>query len=289
MSVQLEARPSVSPKSEITVRADSKAEIPPVLSLVDHGALIRLMIWRDFSTRYKGSLLGALWPFIHPMGHLLLYTFVFCIVLKVRFGSDASTSNFALYLMSGLLAWGAISEALARSTTCILEVPNLVKKVVFPLEVIPLVVSVSALLTQIGGTLILTLCACIYQKTVHASLLYLPVLMASQLLFTVGLCWLLSASGVYLRDLRHLMSLVLSAWMYTTPIVYPASALPKSLTFLLWINPVAGMVGDYRRVVLMGVAPDWASFACYTTIGLILFLAGYRFFMGAKRSFADVM
>lgn len=247
------------------------------------------MVWRDFSTRYRGSLLGALWPFIHPIGHLLLYTFVFCVVLKVRFGTDASTSNFALYLMSGLLAWGAMSEAFARSTTCILEVPNLVKRVVFPVEAIPVVVAISAVMTQIVGTTMLLICAAIYQRAIHESLLFLPFIMASQLIFTIGFSWLLAAVGVYVRDLRHIMSLVLSAWMYTTPIVYPASALPPKLHFLLWINPVAGIVSDYRRIVLEGLAPNWPVFACYTVVGLILFFSGYYFFMSAKRTFADVM
>lgn len=289
MSVQLQTKPSPSSTVEIKVSASSRERTPPPTHLFSLHSLIRLMVWRDFSTRYRGSLLGALWPFIHPIGHLLLYTFVFCVVLKVRFGTDASTSNFALYLMSGLLAWGAISEALARSTTCILEVPNLVKRVVFPVEAIPVVVSMSGLITQIVGTTMLVVCAVVYQRTVHESLLFLPLVMASQLIFTIGLSWLLSGVGVYVRDLRHIMSLALSAWMYTTPIVYPASALPAKLQFILWINPVAGIVSDYRRIVLEGVAPDWASFACYTSVALVLFFSGYYFFMSAKRTFADVM
>lgn len=248
-----------------------------------------MMVSRDFKGRYRGSLLGALWPLIHPVGHLLLYTFVFCIVLKVRFGTDGSTSNFALYLMSGLLAWGAISESFARATTCILEVPNLVKRVVFPLEVVPIVVAVSSAATQVGGMLILMACAIIYQGALHASLLYVPLIAASQLIFTIGLSWLLASVGVYVRDMRHFITLALSAWMYMTPIVYPASALPDKLKFLTWINPVAGIVTDYRRVILEGQPPDFTHFALYTSVGVVLLFAGYYFFMKTKKTFADVM
>ncbi len=165
--------------------------------------------------------------------------------------------------MSGLLAWGAISESFARATTCILEVPNLVKRVVFPLEIIPIVVAVSSAATQVGGLLILVLCAIVYQGGVHQSLLFLPLIALPQLLFTVGLGWILASLGVFVRDMRHLITLALSAWMYMTPIVYPASALPDNLKFLTWINPVAGIVSDYRRVILEGRLPDFGQYAFY--------------------------
>ncbi len=289
MTAGLQTPPSPTAEEPILTTRNEVVEVPPVTALLGYRTMIKLMVKRDFQSRYRGSLLGALWPLIHPIGHLLLYTFVFCVVLKVRFGQDGSTGNFALYLMSGLLAWGAISESLARSTTCVLEVPNYVKRVVFPLEIIPLVVAISALATQLGGMLILSLCAGVYQQALHASLLYIPMIMFSQVLFMVGLSWILASLGVYVRDIRHLMSLALSAWMYMTPIVYPASALPENLRFLVWINPVAGMVGDYRRVMLEGKAPDFGIFAVYTAVSIALFFAGYYFFMKTKRSFADVM
>lgn len=289
MTAGLQTPPSPTAEEPVLTTRNEVVEVPPLTSLFGFRTLIKLMVKRDFQSRYRGSLLGALWPLIHPVGHLLLYTFVFCVVLKVRFGQDGSTGNFALYLMSGLLAWGAISESLARSTTCVLEVPNYVKRVVFPVEIIPLVVAISALTTQLGGMLILSLCAGVYQQSLHASLLYIPMIMLPQIMFMVGLSWILASLGVYVRDIRHLMSLALSAWMYMTPIVYPASALPENLRFLIWINPVAGMVGDYRRVMLEGKAPDFGIFAVYSAVSIVLFFAGYYFFMKTKRSFADVM
>ncbi len=289
MTQTLEKSPAVQLEEIVITENPIDEAVPPVTSLLSHLTLMKLMISRDFKGRYRGSMLGALWPVIQPVGHLLLYTFVFCIVLKVRFGADSSTSNFALYLMSGLLAWGAISESLARATTCILEMPNLVKRVVFPLEVIPIVVAVSSAATQVGGLLILVLCAVVYQGGVHQSLLFLPLIVVPQLLFTVGLSWILASLGVFVRDMRHFITLALSVWMYMTPIVYPASALPANLKFLTWINPVAGIVSDYRRVILEGRFPDFGQYAFYTSMSLLLFFVGYYFFMKTKRSFADVM
>ena len=290
MTLTLEHAPPLADLEVSTVSANNVQEdVPPITSLLEHVTLLKLMVSRDFKGRYRGSLLGALWPLIQPVGHLLLYTFVFCIVLKVRFGADTSTSNFALYLMSGLLAWGAISESLARSTTCILEVPNLVKRVVFPLEVIPMVVALSSAATQVGGMLILVLCAIVYQGGVHPSMLFLPLVALPQLLFTTGLSWILASLGVYVRDTRHLVTLGLSVWMYLTPIVYPASALPENLKFLSWVNPVAGIVSDYRHVILEGKPPEWLLYSVYTSVSVAVFFLGYYFFMKTKRSFADVM
>ena len=289
MTLILEQAPPIKLEEDVVFEDQSRAAVPPITSLWTHRTLLKMMVSRDFKGRYRGSLLGALWPIIQPVGHLLLYTFVFCVVLKVRFGADTSTSNFALYLMSGLLAWGAISESLARATTCILEVPNLVKRVVFPLEVIPIVVALSAAATQLGGLLILVLCAVVYQGAVHQSLLFLPLIALPQILFTVGVSWILASLGVYIRDMRHLITLALSAWMYMTPIVYPASAMPENLKFICWINPVAGFVSDYRRVILEGHPPDFMQYGFYASLSLVLFFFGYYFFMKTKRSFADVM
>lgn len=233
--------------------------------------------------------MGAFWPLINPLGHLLLYTFVFSIVLKVRLGGDASTGNFALYLMTGLLPWGSLAEALARSTTCILEVPNLVKRVVFPLEILPFVALCSSLLSEMVGMALLIPAVCIYLKHIHWTILFLPLIALSKILLIGGLTWLLASLGVFIRDVRHMISLALSVWMYGTPIVYPQSAIPANLQFLCWINPMAGIVNDYRRALLQGQPPDWTMYAFYTVLSLAIWLIGFNFFVRTKRSFADVM
>jgi lipopolysaccharide transport system permease protein len=251
--------------------------------------LIGIMVHRDLLGRYKGSLMGAFWPVINPLGHLLLYTFVFNLVLHVRFGSDPSTANFALYLMTGLLPWGAFSEAIARSPICILAAPNLVKRVVFPTEILPLVVVISSALSQILALTILIIAAIVYTHALPTALIYLPLVLFSQILFTAGLAWLLSSLGVFVRDLGHAISLGLSVWMYATPIVYPATSLPENFKFLLWINPMAGIVADYRRILLQNLPPDWTAYAVYSAVAVAIWFLGFAFFAKTKRSFADVM
>jgi lipopolysaccharide transport system permease protein len=251
--------------------------------------LIGLMVKRDCLGKYRGSLLGILWPLVNPVGHLILYTFLFCYVLKVKFGADQSTSNFALYLMAGLLPWSAFSESLSRSSTVILEHPNLVKRVVFPLQILPLVTVLSALVTESMAFTILLTGVLLYSHALPISLLFIPLIAFSQFLLTSGISWLVGSLSVYIRDIRHVMALALSAWMYATPIVYPATALPEQARFLLWLNPMAGIVGDYRRCLLEGLAPDWAHYGAYTAVALVVFVLGFKFFEGTKKSFADVM
>jgi len=251
--------------------------------------LIGLMVHRDFIGRYKGSLLGAFWPVINPVGHLILYTFLFSVVLKVKFGTDPGQSNFALYLMSGLLPWSCLSESLSRSTTVILESPNLVKRVVFPVQILPLVLVISSVLSEMVALGILVVATVICLHTINLTIAFLPLILAAQVMFTVGISWMLASIGVFIRDFRHIMSLALSAWMYATPIVYPASALPANLKFLLWLNPMAGIVTDYRRVILEGKQPDWANFAAYMTVAIIAYVVGLTFFQRTKKTFADVI
>ncbi len=277
--------------STVTSTPTKAPEQPPsgLVELWQQRHLLSLMVKRDCIGRYKGSLLGLLWPLINPLGHLLLYTFLFSVVLKVKFGTSGSTSNFALYLMAGLLPWGAFAEALARSSTVILEHPNLVKRVVFPLQILPLVTVLSALVTEAIAFLTLLAGVLLYNHGLPSSLIYLPLIITPQILLTAGISWFVASLSVYIRDIRHLIALGLSAWMYGTPIVYPATALPEKIQFILWLNPMAGIVMDYRRVVLEGLTPDWQHYGVYTAMAVIVCVIGFKFFEGTKKSFADVM
>ncbi len=291
MTVHLESRPSkVADKQKDNETAYEHHYLKPgMFGLWSMRHLIAVMVKRDMLGRYKGSVVGFFWTIINPVGHLLLYTFLFSIVLKVSFNGNASTGNFAANLMTGILPWTFLSDSITRSVTCITEQPNLVKRVVFPLEVLPLAVSISSLVSLVLGLSILVIIFTATSHSLHWTVCFIPVLLASQFLLVTGLGWLLSSLGVYIQDLRHMLTLGLSIWMYLTPIVYPAAALPKELQFLNWVNPCSGVVEDYRRVILQGVMPDWHMFATYTTIGALSWCLGYYFFNKTKRSFADVV
>ncbi|MBK9146154.1 MAG: ABC transporter permease [Candidatus Melainabacteria bacterium] len=247
------------------------------------------MVRRDFISRYKGSLLGALWPVLNPLGHMILYTFLFAIILKVRFTPGSGTANFALYLMAGLLPWTAMSEALASAPTKILESPNLVKKVVFPLEILPFILVLASFINGVISVSLLLIFVAVIMHGVHITFLFMPLILFSHFLFTAGLAWFLASIGVFVRDARHIVALGLAAWLYGTPIIYPASSLPEKLKIILWLNPVAGMVSDYRRVLLEGLPPDWSFYCLYTTISVVMFFGGLYFFSKTKKTFADVL
>lgn len=261
-----------------------------MLDILKHRKILALLVGRDISNRYRGSLLGMLWPLVHPMGQLLIYTFVFSIVLKIRFADNPSTGSFAVYFMAGLIVWSIFSESISRSTTVILENPNLVTKVVFPTEILPLVNVFSALSTQMLASLVLFVSSIFYLGgAVNPTILFLPLLLVPLLMFSAGVSWFLASLGVYLRDTRHMISLALQAGMYATPILYPSKSIPAEYRWILIVNPIAGIVDDFRRVLLEGRMPDWSSFALYSSISLVTFFAGWYFFLKTKKSFADVM
>jgi len=289
MTVQQEEKPILAPAAAQSSVQLSSPHRDDMLGMWSLRHLILLMVKRDLLGRYKGSLIGFFWTIINPLGHLLLYTFVFSIILKVKFGGDGSTGNFALYLMAGLLPWVALSESLSRATTSITEQPNLVKRVVFPLQILPLSVVLSSLTSGLVGLSVLVVLAAVFGGGIKATVLFLPLILLSQFLFMSGLSWLLASLGVYLHDLKHMMALSLSIWMYMTPIVYPSSAFPAKLQWMLWLNPMAGIVTDYRNILLKGVQPDWPMYAMYTITALALWFAGYYFFSKTKRTFADVV
>ncbi|MGE3556410.1 MAG: ABC transporter permease [Candidatus Obscuribacterales bacterium] len=276
-------------KVDAVVAEQEYSALASLLALRSKLSLLRLMVQRDFIGRYKGSMLGALWPFLNPLGHMILYTFLFSIILKVRFTSTGNVGDFAMYLMAGYLPWTATGEALSMASKKILDEPNLVKRVVFPLELLPLMVAISSFLSCAIALGLLVGFILIMTHKLHITMILVPLVFLSQFLFTAGLCWLLSALGVFLRDIQHFIALALSAWMYATPIIYPAEMVPEFLKFTLWINPMAGIILDYRHLMLEGKWMDPWMYLCYTSISLVTFLGGYYLFHKMKRSFADVV
>ena len=293
---QVQAAMATSPPAVSSLPVTSGAASAPslaaqMLDIFRHRQVLSLLVSRDISSRHKGSLLGRLWPLIHPLGQLIIYTFVFSIVLKIRFAGHGGTSCFAIYFMAGLIPWTIFSESISRSTTVILENPNLITKVVFPTEILPLVHVLSSVCTQFLATIVLFLCTVIYLPThmLHATVLLLPLLALPLICLSAGISWFLASFGVYVRDTKHMVSLALQAGMYATPILYPASSVPEAYRWVLLVNPLAGIVTDFRRILLEGQMPDWAGFAGYSLVSLLVLFAGLVFFLKTKRSFADVM
>lgn len=255
-----------------------------------HRSLIKALVKRDVIGRYRGSALGILWSFFHPVFMLVVYTFVFSVVFKARWsvGSDSKT-EFAIVLFAGLLVFSVFSECVNRAPTLILSNVNYVKKVVFPLEVLPWMVLGSALfhaLVSLGVWLIFYV---FVFGIPHATILLLPIIVLPLLLFTMGFSWLLASLGVYLRDVTQFVSIVTATLMFLSPIFYPVSALPPEYQFLLNLNPLTLAIEQARDVLIWGRSPLGPGFVVYTVGAALIAWLGFAWFQKTRRGFADVI
>ena len=194
--------------------------------------LLRTLVRRDLEARYKGSVLGNLWSLVNPLSQLLIYTYVFSVVLKVKLSLKGLPANenvsFGLWLFAGLLPWIAFSTGLTQSASSVIGQPNLVKKVVFPLTLLPLVPFFSAFIESALGLIMLIFFVALSSGTLHTTLAFLPLVWIPQLLITAGLGYLAAGLTVFLRDIPQTLNVILNIWFYATPIVYPITSIPES-------------------------------------------------------------
>lgn len=258
----------------------------PFTSIWRNRSLIRSMARRDVMARYRGSFGDTLWTVLNPLLLMATYFFVFGIVLQSRFGSDQSRTGFAFYFLAGMLPWLAFSEAIGRAPAGILENRVLVKKVVFPVEILPVTHVLSGLITQAFASAIFIAALLIFRGSVPFSIAWLPALLIPQLLFTLGLAWVLSATGVYLRDLGQMIGFFLTLWFFLTPICYE---LPAGTAPILTKNPIYVLVRGYRAIFLEGQAPAFGSLWKLWLLAAAVFLGGHAWFYKLRKSFADVI
>lgn len=265
--------------------------VKAVTNLLSQGPLIRQFARRDIESRYRGSFLGLLWSLLNPLLMLGIYSFVFSTVFKAKWGLQPADNGppFALPLLCGLLTFNLFAEVVVRAPTLVLSSPNLVKRVVFPLETLP----VSALLVgMFNMSLMLLVWAAamlLFVGHIPATALLFPVVVLPVLLGSLGLAWFLAGIGVFVRDTAPTVAVIVQMAFYLTPIVYPVEIVPERFQHLLYINPLTLVVEDVRRVLMWGEMPHWKGLAIAVAGAVILCLFGYAFFMKGKRAFADVL
>lgn len=259
----------------------------------------RDLIWqltcREISQRYRGAYLGTIWSIVNPLLMLVIYTFVYSTIFKARWDGQpegpAGKTYFAMALYAGLIPFTVFAEVVGRAPTLILTVPNYVKKVVFPLEVLPIVALGTALFQSLIGVAILALGVGIFQHTLSVGLLLLPLAYAPLILLTLGWGWMLASLGTYIRDLAQAVTPVLQFLVFLSPVFYPLSAVPPRVRPLLMFNPLTPIVQGFREALLgvpmqtLGSTP-WLI---WTALAALLATAGYAFFIRTKRGFADVI
>lgn len=273
----------------ISAQTARRAVWRPLWELPRRFDLILSLARRELAARYKGSVLGIVWAVLTPIVMIAIFTFIFAGIFKAKFGINDSHWDYALYLFCGLLPWNAFQESLSLSSNAIVNSANLVKRVVFPLETLPVSQTLAALANQMFGTAALLLAIVIIRHELHWTTLYLPLLLIPQLLLTLGGAWLLASLGVFIRDIAQGISLVLMAWMYLTPIIYPETILPEEYRPIVNLNPFTPFIRSYRRIMLDGLGPDWLGLAYFSVFAVVVFVLGYWWFARTRKNFADVV
>ena len=261
-----------------------------VASLWRNRSLAKALVQREVVGRYRGSFMGILWSFFNPVFMLIIYTFVFSVVFKARWnaGSDSKT-EFALVLFAGLIVFNLFAECFNRAPSLILSNVNYVKKVVFPLEILPWVAVGSAMfhtLISLGVWLIAYL---IFFGVPHLTILLLPLVILPLLLFIMGITWGLASLGVYMRDVSQFIGLFTTVLMFLSPLFFPSTALPEEYRHLLLLNPLTPAIEQARDVLFWGKVPDLAMLSVYLLISALIAWLGFAWFQKTRKGFADVL
>lgn len=261
-----------------------------VASLWRHRSLIAASVKREVLGRYRGSVMGILWSFFNPLFMLAVYTFVFSVVFQARWGGGSgSKTEFALVLFAGLMMFNLFAECINRAPGLILSNVNYVKKVVFPLEILPAVTLLAALFHLLISLGVWLLAYVIFFGVPHATVLYLPLIVLPLVVFIMGLGWALASLGVYLRDVSQFIGLITTVLMFLSPIFYPATALPEAYRHLLYLNPLTPVIEQTRDVLFWGKNPDFLMLGLYWLITAIIAWLGFAWFQKTRKGFADVL
>jgi lipopolysaccharide transport system permease protein len=262
-----------------------------ISSIIRNRHLIKVSIEREVVGRYRGSYLGILWSLVIPLFLLAVYTFVFSVAFKMRWGTglDESRVNFAIVLFAGLIVHSTFSEAIVRAPSTIVGNVNLVKKVVFPLEILPLVTLGAALFHLAVSVMVLLLGVLVAGDGLSWTALLLPVVLLPFVVLTAGFSWMLASLGVYLRDVGQFVNLITSVLLFMTPVFYPLSSIPEKYQGWMMLNPLTFIIEETRAVVVWGALPDWGGLALYSCISIAVAWLGFYWFQKTRKGFADVL
>ena len=266
--------------------------IPHIKIVVKNHFLLGQLVRRNLESRYKGSLLGTVWSFVQPLMMLSIYTFVFTFVLKSKFGiplEEEKSGAFAIIMFCGMAVFNIFSESVLSCSTIIISNQNLVKKVIFPLELLPIAQVISTLTFGLVWFLLLFIGVVVILHNLSWTMLLLPVMIIPLLLISCGCGFFVASLGVYLRDLPYMIGVFLQMLFFMTPIFYPVKALPEKYRLILYLNPLTEIIEQTRIIFLYGQRPNWRYIAILWVGALLLYHFGYLWFRKTKKGFADVL
>lgn len=258
--------------------------------LYRHRELIWNLVLRDFKGRFSGSMLGFYWAALHPLLLISVYLAVFTFVFSVRLGGESSNSlEYALFAAVGLVPWLGFVEATSRSNTALTSHVNLVKQVVFPIEILPVQIVISSFITQCVGMVAVTLVSALALGRLSFVTLLLPLVLLAQVFFSLGMAWLLASINVFFRDTKEIVQALLTVGLFATPVLYIETMVPPLLALPIALNPITHLLHMYRDVLFYGQLLHPWSFVIFTTLAVLVFFAGYTFFVKTKFVFSDLL
>lgn len=267
-----------------------RAGLHVLRSWLTNRQLAAALIRREIQTRYRGSVLGMLWSILSPLVLLLTYTLVFSVFFRNQWGEGLDwPGSFTVMLFCGMIPFNFFSDVISRSPMLILGSPNYVKRVSFPVELLPIVSTAAALFNAAIGTGLLLAAVLLLKGSWPVTLPALLLIWVPLIVFTVGVSLVLAAASVFLRDLQHTVGLLLNVLFFLTPVFYPETLIPERLRFILYINPMAYVAVHSRRIAVLGVWPDLPRLALFTALCLLLLWLAASWFASVRRRFADVL
>jgi len=251
--------------------------------------LIVQMTKREVVGRYKGSVMGLAWSFFNPVFMLVVYTFVFSVIFKSRWGSGDSKTLFAVVLFVGMIVLGLFSEVLNRAPSLILSNVNYVKKVVFPLEILPVIAMGAALFHSLISLGVLLVAFVLFNGYLHWTVIFTPLVLLPLVIVTLGISWILAAIGVFLRDVGQTIGIITTVLMFLSPVFYPVTSVPERFRPFIMANPLTFIIEQAREVLIWGHCPNWIGLGIYTVAATVVAWAGYALFQKTRKGFADVL
>ena len=281
--------------SSPTINPHASQPISPLAlgkSLWRNRQLIVQMTKREVVGRYKGSVMGLAWSFFNPVFMLVVYTFVFSVIFKSRWGGvggDESKTQFAVVLFVGMIVYSLFAEVLGRAPGLILSNINYVKKVVFPLEILPVIAMGAALSHSFISLSVLLVAFALFNGYLQWTAVFTPLVLLPLVIITMGLAWMLAAIGVFLRDVGQTIGIILTVMMFLSPIFFPVTAVPERFRPFMMANPLTFIIEQAREVLIWGHTPDWIGLGAYTATALMIAWGGYALFQKTRKGFADVL
>jgi lipopolysaccharide transport system permease protein len=261
-------------------------------SLWRNRQLIIQMTKREVVGRYKGSAFGLAWSFFNPVLMLVVYTFVFSEIFQSRWGGvggDGSKTQFAVVLFVGMIVLNLFNEVINRAPGLILSNVNYVKKVVFPIEVLPIITMGAALFHSLISLGVLLAAFALFNDYLHWTAVLIPIVLLPIVILTLGLSWLLASLGVFLRDVGQTIGIITTVLMFLSPVFYPITAVPERFRPFIMANPLTFIIEQAREVLIWGHLPNWMGLGIYTIAATMVIWLGFAWFQKTRKGFADVL